>query len=163
MATIAQAAGVSRPALYQYFTDKDDIFAAAFAGVFERRVDKAIASLQADGTLHFRVDGMLQRFDGDLWKQTASLIHHDELMQAKSPAVAAAVAVEVDRLWQAVAAFLKTQHPGRSNADQARRAEWLDLLQWSPRGLRFDEPDIETYRQRLTALARSVSSDIAAA
>ena len=35
MANIAEAAGVSRPAVYQYFSDKDDVFAAAFTSVFE--------------------------------------------------------------------------------------------------------------------------------
>ncbi|MFZ9819225.1 MAG: helix-turn-helix domain-containing protein, partial [Ilumatobacteraceae bacterium] len=30
MANIADAAGISRPALYQYFTDRADLFAAAY-------------------------------------------------------------------------------------------------------------------------------------
>lgn len=36
MANIAEAAGMSRPALYQYFRDKDDIFQSAFVVLLRR-------------------------------------------------------------------------------------------------------------------------------
>jgi len=160
MAHIAESAGVSRPALYQYFSDKEDVFAAAFAGVFEARVDAALAALHATADLHGALEGMLQRYDGDLWEMIASSAHHDELMQAKSLAVAEAVGIEVQRLWSNVGRFLAEQAPGRSN--HKRRTEWLDMLRGSPVGLRFDQPDVALYRQRLSALARAVTSDIAA-
>ena len=161
MAHIAESAGVSRPALYQYFSDKEDVFTAAFAGVFEERVDAAIAELHAGATTREGLEAVLQRYDGDLWELTSSSPHHEELMQAKNPAIAAAVGVEVARLWDAVADYLKAAAPGRSAAQQARRSEWLDMLRGSP-GLRFDSPDPATYRRRLTALARAVAADIEA-
>lgn len=164
MAKIAAAAGVSRPALYQYFSDKDDIFASAFASVFEERVDAALEALEAGGDDVFaRLDGVLQRYDGDLWEMTAASPHNEELIAAKSDAVAMAVGVEVDRLWLAVDAWLVERHAGRSAAATDRRTGWRDVLRWSPAGLRHDQPSVAEYRRRLSALARSVAADIAAA
>lgn len=162
MAKIAAAAGVSRPALYQYFSDKDDVFASAFARVFEERVDGALAVIGRETDPAVVLDGLLQRYEGDLWELTAASPHNEELMAAKSPAVAAAVAVEVDRLWVAVDAWLLACHPGRSAAARDRRAGWLDVLRWSPGGMRGDQPTVSEYRRRLSALARSVAADIAA-
>lgn len=159
MANIAESAGVSRPAVYQYFTDKEDVFTAAFAGVFEERVNAAIAGIDAAPTTQAALEALLQRYDGDLWELTSSSPHHHELMQAKSPAIAAAVGVEVGRLWSAVSDFLDRCAPGRGAAIRSRRLEWLDILRGSP-GLRFDEPDIAIYRKRLSALARAVAADI---
>ncbi|MEM7286592.1 MAG: helix-turn-helix domain-containing protein [Actinomycetota bacterium] len=164
MAKIAAAAGVSRPALYQYFTDKDDIFASAFASVFEERVDAGIAALEAGGAdVLAAVDGLLQRYEGDLWELTAASAHNEELIAAKSQAVAAAVAVEVDRLWAAVASWLATRRPGSSAATKDLRRGWLDVLRWSPVGMRGDRPSVAEYRARLAALARTVAADITAA
>jgi len=162
MAHIAHAAGVSRPALYQYFSDKDDIFAAAFAGVFEEHVERSLAALNKASAPKDALANMLQRFEGDLWELTSSSPHHQELLQAKSSAVAAAVGVEVVRLWNAVSDYLASQAPGRGVARMARRGEWLDVLRGSPAGLRFDSPTVDVFRQRLNALARAVSADLTA-
>ena len=161
MGNIAESAGVSRPAVYQYFTDKDHVFAVAFAGVFEERVDAAIISMQSATTTRLALEALLQRYEGDLWELTSSSPHRHELVQAKSAAVAAAVAVEIDRLWAAVSDFLARASAGTSAKHRARRIEWLDVLRGAPLGLRFDEPDVATYRRRLNALARAVASDIA--
>lgn len=161
MANIAESAGVSRPAVYQYFADKEDVFAAAFAGVFEARVTAAIDSMNAATSTILALDALLQRFEGDLWELVASSPHHHELVQAKSSAVASVVAVEVTRLWSAVGEFLKHTHPGTGAAHHERRSEWAAILRSSP-GLRFDQPDAATFRRRLTALARTVASDIEA-
>lgn len=163
MAKIAAAAGVSRPALYQYFADKHDIFASAFASVFEERVDAALVALEAGGPDVFTsLDGVLQRYEGDLWELTAASPHNEELMAAKSEAVAEAVGLEIDRLWRAMESWLVDRHPGRSAAARERRAGWLDVLRWSPGGMRADQPSVAEYRRRLTALARGVAADICA-
>ena len=45
MSHIAEQAGMSRPALYQYFQNKGDIFACAFAALVEQAGDRALAAL----------------------------------------------------------------------------------------------------------------------
>ena len=42
MANIADAAGMSRPALYQYFRNKGDIFSSAFVALFNDHADRAL-------------------------------------------------------------------------------------------------------------------------
>jgi AcrR family transcriptional regulator len=161
MANIAEAAGVSRPALYQYFDDKDDVFASAFTLVFERHTEAALDALTAGTTVGSALDGLLQRFEGDLWEMIAGSPHHDEIVAAKSPVVALAIHAVLERFWAAVADWLAELHPGSGSDREARRAEWLDLLRWSAQGMRFDRPSVEQLRRRLSALARSVSADIA--
>ncbi len=160
MANIAAAAGVSRPALYQYFSDKDDIFAAAFAKVFEERVDAALEVLDTASGIREALDGMLQRYEGDLWDLMWSSPHHVELLEAKSAVVLQAITVELDRLWSATAAYLEAQVPGRGKRRTELRTDWLDMLRWSPRGLKIDEPSVDAYRRRLQALARSLAAEI---
>ena len=63
MANIADAAGMSRPALYQYFRNKGDIYASAFVALFNDHVDSALQALNNDGTNAQRLDGFLQRFE----------------------------------------------------------------------------------------------------
>lgn len=163
MAQIAEAAGVSRPALYQYFSDKDEIFANAFVGLFEELVDAALTELDGSGSTGDKLDGFLQRFEGDLWERMSASVHTDEMVAAKNAQVAAAVQVVVARLTVGLETYLATLVPGRGAAVAARRTRWTELLRLAPKGLRADEPSIETFRLRLTTLAAAVEADIDAA
>ena len=160
MANIADAAGVSRPALYQYFRNKSDIFASAFVALFEEHVERALVALAQPGTTAERLDGFLQRYEGDLWQLRAASPHSEEILLAKNAHVAASIDVVVGRLWARLADFLVETAPGRSRAMVERRAAWLELLRFSPRGFAFDRPPVDVYRRRLGALARSVAADL---
>lgn len=160
MANIAEAVGVSRPALYQYFENKGDIFASAFVALFDDHADLALAALQADGSNADRLDGFLQRFEGDLWERMAASAHSEEIMSAKSADLVEDIQHVIERLGNGLAAFLASQAPGRSRAAIERRAEWAEVLQLSPKGFKFDTPSVATYRRRLTTLARGIAADI---
>ena len=160
MANIADAAGMSRPALYQHFRNKGDIFASAFVALFDDCVDRALAGLDEPGTTAEQLDRLLQRYDGDLWERMAASPHSDEIVSAKHEHITAAVTRVVNRLWAAVGADLQRRFPGRSVAATTRRAGWIDVLRFSPPGFKFDQPSVEVYRTRLSALARSVAADI---
>jgi len=160
MANIADAAGMSRPALYQYFRNKGDIYASAFVALFNDHVDRALQALDDDGTNAQRLDGFLQRFEGDLWEQMAASEHSEEIMGAKTPDTAEEIQQVVMRLRGGLAAFLARAAPGRSQPASARRAEWAEVLELSPKGFKFDTPAVAVYRRRLTALARGVAADI---
>ena len=97
MAHIAEAAGVSRPALYQYFGDKDEIFASAFVGLFEQLVGSALLALEQPGTTADRLDGFLQRYEGDLFDRMSASPHIDEIAGAKNEQLATAAAAVVSR------------------------------------------------------------------
>ncbi len=158
MANIADAAGVSRPALYQYFQNKGDIFASAFEALMNQCVDRSLESLQAPGTLADQLDGFLQRFDGDLWEQMAASPHSQELLDAKYEHAAHVGIGPMQRLHKGLSTHLRT-----TGAPSARRAEWAEMLELSPKGFKIDQPSVAVYRRRLTALARSVAADISAA
>jgi AcrR family transcriptional regulator len=160
MANIADAAGMSRPALYQYFRNKGDIFASAFVALFNDHVDLALAALDSGETNAERLDGFLQRFEGDLWEQMAASEHSEEIMSAKTADTAEEIQQVVARLRRGLAAFLTRASPGRGQAAIARRAEWAEVLELSPKGFKFDTPAVAVYRRRLTTLARGVAADI---
>lgn len=160
MANIADAAGMSRPALYQYFRNKGDIYASAFVELFNDHVDRALQALHDDRANAQRLDGFLQRFEGDLWEQMAASEHSEEIMGAKTADTAEEIQQVVTRLRGGLAAFLAKAAPGKSQAMSARRAEWAEVLELSPKGFKFDTPAVAVYRRRLTTLARSVAADI---
>ncbi|MEM7092299.1 MAG: TetR family transcriptional regulator [Actinomycetota bacterium] len=160
MARIARGAGVSRPALYQYFANKEEIFASAFVALFEGHVERAVDELQAESSVADQLDGFLQRFTGDLWEHMAASEHADEIESAKTGEVARAVGELLTDLWRELDQHLATLVPGRSARIVARRRGWGDLLQLSAKGLRADQPTIDVYRERLRALAESVAADI---
>ena len=163
MAHIANEAGMSRPALYQYFENKGDIFAYAFTALVEESADRALSALDAAGSTADQLDGFLQSFDGAFWERTAASPYGDELLSAKSEYAPRAVGIVMSRIRRGLEAyFKKVGPPGRSAAVKARRKGWIDLLEHAPRGFKLDRPSIDEYRQRLTALARSVAADIAA-
>ncbi|MGA1748149.1 MAG: TetR/AcrR family transcriptional regulator [Ilumatobacteraceae bacterium] len=160
MADIADAAGMSRPALYQYFRNKRDIFASAFVALFDDHVDRALQALNGDGTTERRLEGFLQRFEGDLWELMAASEHSEEIMSARTADTTEEIQRVIARLRSGVATFLAAAHPGRSQAAKDRRAGWAEILEFSPKGFKLDAPSVAVYRRRLTALARGVAADI---
>lgn len=160
MADIADASGMSRPALYQYFRNKEDIFASAFIHLFDVQVDRALAGLDEPGTTAGQLDAFLQRYEGDLWERTSASAHSDEILSAKNAEIVASIEGIVARLWDGMATYLARAAPGRSRAAADRRAAWIEILKYSPKGFKFDRPGIDVYRRRLTALATSVAADI---
>jgi len=162
MADIADEAAMSRPALYQYFRNKGDIFVSAFVHLFEDQVERALLVLNEPGPVAEQLNGFLQRYEGDLWQRMATTMHSDEILSAKNADIVAAIDSVVMQLWDGMATYLARVAVGRSRAVVARRAAWIELLKFSPKGFKFDQPSVEVYRRRLSALAQSVAADIAA-
>lgn len=161
MANIADAAAMSRPALYQYFRNKADIFGSAFVALFDEHVDRALDALDTPAPLADRLDGFLQRFDGDLWERMSASPYSDEILEAKDAEVTAAVAVVIKRLRDGLDASLEQLVPGQDADTRARRTGWAEVLELSPKGFKFDGPPAEAYRRRLTTLAHGIAADIA--
>ena len=161
MAHIAEQAGMSRPALYQYFQNKGDIFACAFAALVEQTADRALAALEEPGTIAEQLDGFLQNFDGAFWERTAASPYGEELLSAASEYAPKAVGTEMKRIRRGLEKYLRRVGAGqRSAADRMRRNGWVDILEFAPRGFKLDRPAVRVYRLRLTALAKSIASDI---
>jgi len=63
---------MSRPALYQYFENKGDLFACAFAALVEGAADRAVAALDEPGAAIASVDSslpaMVRASEGSAWR-----------------------------------------------------------------------------------------------
>ena len=150
MADLATAAGMSRPALYQYFDNRADLFRVAFGALLQAGTDAALEALAAPTDTLTRLDGYLQRLSGDGYEQLAATPHGDELMEAKHE-FAADVAVEsYAQAHAGLRAFLADL-----DATDATTTAVFDLLTLSPFGLKSDRPSPTAYRQRLRSLAQA--------
>lgn len=153
MADIAEAASMSRPALYQHYGNKEEIFRAMLERIFDEAADRAIASLNADTDLATRLDGFLQRWSGDLVESMRTTEHGNDLVEAKAGHAKPVVDAANRRVRKALTARLSEV------ADDPTPS--VDLLLLSPMGLKYDEPSMAKYRRRLTALAASVARSAA--
>ena len=155
MANIAETAGVSRPALYQFFDNREDVFRSVLERMLGRANAEALDALKGDGPLAARLDGFLQRRFGDIVELLAAMPHGAELIDAHSsiaPDIGHAADVE---LRTGLEQSLLRSH------DPAAVARSLDLLLLGPFGIKNDKPTLPVYRQRLTALADAVAALLA--
>lgn len=153
MSKIAAAAGVSRPALYQYFRDRSDLFAAAFRLLLEESTDAALAALVAEGEFETQLDGFLQRLFGDAYEALAAAPCGDELLDAKHQFAAEAATAAIGRAHDGLGAHLHAH--AHSNAARDRTFELLTL---APAGLKQDRPSPTAYRRRLRFLAHAAAT-----
>lgn len=153
MADLARAAGVSRPALYQYFDNRADLFRAAFQVLLEDATDAALAALEVDGTIAERIDGYLQRLSGDGYETLAATPFGAELMEARHEFAADVAQAAFDRARRGLREFVIAH----SSVDGRTQSAAIDLLALAPAGLKGDGPTPAAYRSRLTALARAAA------
>lgn len=153
MADLAAAAGMSRPALYQYFDDRADLFRAAFDALLQDSSTAALAALNADGTVAERLDGYLQRAYADGYASLAATPFGDELMEARHEFAADVAEAASARARRGLQAFVQSN----ASVDTRTRKTVIDLLTLSPAGLKGDDPSPRTYRQRLTVLAHAAA------
>lgn len=160
MADIAEGAAMSRPALYQYFANKDDIFCAMLGRILDDAARRAVAELDRPGPIADQLDGFLQRWHGDLTEQLSGTQHGADLVEAKKghakPVADAANAVLTRALTDRIARELGIPKSRRDVVDL------VELLMLSPIGFKYDAPPVDTLRRRLGALARTVARTIEA-
>lgn len=152
MANIADAAGLSRPALYQYFTDRADLFSAAYVLLLEEATDAALIALTQPVTLAAQLDGYLQCISGDGYARLAATKFGDELLEARHEFAAEAATAAVKRAHKGLRDHLK-----RATFDQESQVRALEILTLSTVGLKQDQPTPAVYRRRLTFLSEAVA------
>ncbi len=144
---------MSRPALYQYFDNRADLFRAAFDAVLHDTTEAALAALAADGSVAERLDGYLQRANGDAYESLSKTPFGEELMEHSHEFAADIVDAAQRRAHRGLRAFLRQT----TRADAATLAAVTDLVTLSPIGLKTDDPSTAAYRRRLTALATAAT------
>jgi AcrR family transcriptional regulator len=152
MAAIATAAGVSRPALYQFFDNREDVFRSVLQRMLGQANDAALTGLEVDGSLTDKLDGFLQRRFGDLVELLAAMPHGAELIDAHL-SIAPDIGQAADKALRAgVEEFLEQHYAAVAVAGA------VDLLLLGPAGIKNDKPGMAVYRKRLTTLAAAVAA-----
>jgi len=149
MADIAEAAEMSRPALYQHYANKEEIFRSMLGRVFDDAADKAISALRVEADLPAQIDGFLQRWSGDLAEALMSTAHGSDLVEAKAGYAKPVVDAANRRIRKAL-----TAHLGEVVDDPS---PLVDLLLLGPIGFKYDDPSMAKLRRRLSTLADSVA------
>jgi hypothetical protein len=122
--------------------------------------DRSIDALNEPGLGAERLDGFLQRFDCDLWERTAASLYGDEITTAKSEYAPEAMGVVMTRRRKGLESYLKQACLERgkpSTRPVIRRLGWVEMLELSPEGFKFDQPTVDVYRRCLATLARAVA------
>jgi len=156
MADLAEGAGMSRPALYQYYANKEEIFRAVLERVLTGAADRAIAALDGPGGFDQQLDGFLQRWFGDLVEQLHGAQHGAELVEAKASHAKPVADAADARVRRAL-----LDRVGRELGMPKRRSdvvELVDLALLGPHGFKHDAPSVAKFRRRLTALARTIAA-----
>lgn len=84
MEEIARACGMSRPALYQMFSGKADIYRALVEDLTDQALADAREALAADGSLEDRLNEVLLRAVVRPMRMVAALPHGAELLSIKA-------------------------------------------------------------------------------
>lgn len=156
MQLLANAAGVSRPALYQYFPDRSAIFLAAFQLLLDENTDAALIALTNDGSMESQIDGYLQRLNGDPYSALSSSNFGDELMEANRQLGGVEIATAIGKASHGLFTHLVTSH----SIDQISARQAVEFITLAVGGLKQDRPSVEIFRERLTFLARSAASSL---
>ena len=84
MNDIAQAAGISRPALYLMVENKEDLFSEVVTFRFNKGIDKAISTLSESGSIAERITASILAFEKIFYEPVAESPHGAELMDMSS-------------------------------------------------------------------------------
>ncbi|MDE0981026.1 MAG: TetR/AcrR family transcriptional regulator [Gammaproteobacteria bacterium] len=80
MNDIAQAAGISRPALYLMVENKEDLFSGVVSFRMNQGIDKAISTLSGSGSIAERITAAILAFEKIFYEPVAESPHGAELM-----------------------------------------------------------------------------------
>ncbi|WP_052245532.1 TetR/AcrR family transcriptional regulator [Halocynthiibacter namhaensis] len=92
MADIAKAAGMSRPALYLHFPNKDAILSGLVHGYFQKASADMTQALAQPGTPAQRLLAAMHAKDGDMLEKLMATPHGPELLDVKRTAASDIVA-----------------------------------------------------------------------
>lgn len=156
MAAIADAVGISRPALYQYFENREDVFRAAMELLLEESADRALAALDAADGVAAALSGWLRSAHLEGYVSLAGQPHAAELLEAHH-AFSRDIADRASaRMRAGLEAYLSAL-PG-VGASEVEGA--LELLMLAPAGLKSDGPSPQLYGERLDHLAAAIAATL---
>ena len=116
MQDIADAVGISRPALYLEFKNKTEIFRAAAEDLFEQKIEVARELLEGELPLREKLLGVLNSSFADFQRDIANSPHGDELLSMKEELAGDIYPAWLDNLKLVIISGI-TEHRDRGEID----------------------------------------------
>jgi len=157
MEDIAREAGVSRPALYLHFRNKEEIFRSLSAALQETALAAAEAELKGGGSLERRVHAALEAKVVRMLEVVHDSPHGAELLDASSRLCGDLAAHSEARLQRMLEeAFREATRSGEIDLRGAglSASAAAELVRLAAYGLKVPGTDPGDFRRRLTRLAR---------
>lgn len=154
MAAIAEAVGISRPAIYQYFESRADVFRSAMELLLEESADRALAALATADDVSGALSGWLRSAYLDGYSSLAGHAHAAELLEAHHSFSADVAERASARMRAGLERYLRAQ-PGVAASDVEGA---LELAMLAPSGLKSDAPSPAAYAVRLDRLAAAIAA-----
>ncbi len=164
MDDIARGAGMSRPALYQHYRNKEDIFRSLAARYYDEAAVAVAATLAGDGgvggAVAEQLAAALAAQGGALAEAMLSSPHGLELLDAGSTKAADIVATGEARLRDIYADWMKREAAAGRMALPADPVAVADTITVALKGIKSAGTDFATYRARVKVLAALIGAGL---
>ncbi|MBK0328683.1 TetR/AcrR family transcriptional regulator [Rhodobacteraceae bacterium F11138] len=162
MDDIARGAGVSRPALYLYYRNKEDIFRSLAQRYYDEAVEMVSAALGAAGDVPDQLERAFTAQGGTIMRAMLSSPHGMELLDTSNATAADIIATGEARLTAAYAHWLNSQVQAGRVALQDTPQEVAATLTAALKGIKTAAPQYDVYMRRVTRLAALLGGGLAA-
>lgn len=152
MEDIARAAGMSRPALYLLFRNKEDIFRSLSAYYFDTTADAMRQALAQPGSTASVLHGGLLAWSGKMGEALLTSPHGHELLDAGNELCADTVTDGKARLAGILADWLAEQDARHAISLKADPQETAELILAAVHGIK--EPPYDRFLHRLKLVAQ---------
>lgn len=165
MNDIAEAAGISRPALYLMFQNKEDLFRQLANFRQGQAIDEAVSVLSENAPIADRVIRAILAYERIYYEPTAGSPHGAEFIDLNQSVASADMAKGRDRLVRQIAYALE-QAAGRGEVvfpeKKLGALAFADLLMSSVSGMKKSASSIKDFRRRSADVAAIFMASISA-
>ncbi len=164
MNDIAEAAGVSRPALYLMFENKEDIFRQLATYRQTQAIDAAVSVLGGDAPISKRVAQAILAYERIFYEPVAGSPHGAEFMDLDPSVAYGDMAKGRDRLVGHIAeAIERARQSGEVMfaSEGMQPLAFTDLLMLSINGMKKSATSIEDFRRKISDVTAIFMTSIA--
>lgn len=156
MNDIAQAAGISRPALYLMFDNKENLFQGLAAFRLDQAIEQALGALAGGGDTNERIIAALLVFERIFYEPIADSPHGAELMDISQSLASELMMKDIVRLHAALAKTLSdAEQAGEVNLENSplKPKAFVELLFTGLNGVKKKASNTAEFRKMVKQLA----------
>lgn len=161
MDDIAKGAGMSRPAVYLHYKNKQDIVRSLTRSYYEKKAHAVAEALQASGTVP-DVLGQAIQAQSEGMAQILSSPHGVEMLDATKSMATDIVEQGEMQLTQLYANWLMQEQAANRACLPDGAGETARTITAALKGIKLTATDAQEYTQRITQLARLIGAGIKA-